>query len=207
MYELDYGHLLNKAGKFNYCKEESVGNLIRYIARDREQEDKRDELLARGVWGCLDILGTDGIIGDFRLARLCYKRRGVFGRYVDHEIYEFSGYELMKFKECHISCEMVARELARNIYNEGFQVFWGIHLKDMDSLRVHVHFAVNTVNFRTGRKRHENMTATKERQKQMQRIIERIIFQARNYWEPNPKDSQSEFSLYDLLPGNPISKE
>ena len=45
MYELDYGHLLNKAGKFNYCKEESVGNLIRYIARDREQEDKRGELL------------------------------------------------------------------------------------------------------------------------------------------------------------------
>ena len=175
MFELFHGHLINKAGKHNYCKPESVQNLIRYIARDRENEDRQEELLACGAWGCLEIFGSEGIIGGFELARLCYKRRGAFGRYVDHEIYEFSCYELMQFQELHISCELVARELARNIYKEGYQVFWGVHVKDKGSLKIHVHFAVSTVNFNTGKKRHENWQATKQRELQMQRIIDAII--------------------------------
>ena len=55
MFELFHGHLINKAGKHNYCKPESVQNLIRYIARDRENEDRQEELLACGAWGCLEV--------------------------------------------------------------------------------------------------------------------------------------------------------
>ena len=75
MFELRHGHLINKAGKHNYCKPESVQNLIRYIARDRENEDRQEDLLACGAWGCLEVFGTDGVIGGFELARLCYRRK------------------------------------------------------------------------------------------------------------------------------------
>ena len=45
--------------------------------------------------------------------------------------------------------------MAGMIYSEGYCVIYGIHQEDEGG--VHVHFVVNTVSWRTGRKRHENI--------------------------------------------------
>mgnify|MGYP001084445227 CR=1 FL=1 len=59
----------------------------------------------------------------------------------------------------------------QDFYDDGFQVYYGVHRPDGTEKHLHMHFAVNTVNFKTGKKRHENKTATKKRQERLNRIV------------------------------------
>ena len=61
--------------------------------------------------------------------------------------------------------------MAQDFYDDGFQVYYGVHRPDETEKHLHVHFAVNTVNFKAGKKRHENKTATKKRQERLDRIV------------------------------------
>jgi len=70
-----------------------------------------------------------------------------------------------------IPVEGIAQKMAQDFYNDGFQVYYGVHKPDKTETHIHVHFAVNTVNFRTGKKRHENMGDTKRRQDRLGQII------------------------------------
>ena len=68
----------------------------------------------------------------------------------------------------------VARRMAEDIYQEGYQVAYAVHNKT-DTENVHVHFAVNTVNYRTWGKRHENMAETSRRQRVFRQIVEEAM--------------------------------
>lgn len=175
----EHGQLINKAGKGKYCNSQSLENLIRYVIRDREEEDRKGELIVWDVLGCPKMLGTESIIEGFRLIQGAYKRDGDFGRYVDHEIYEFSENELYEMKKSGADLKKIAMALAKNIYDENYQVVFGVHDKDKESQNVHVHFVINSVNFTTAEKRHENMKNTKKRELEMQKIIEREIQHSR----------------------------
>lgn len=75
--------------------------------------------------------------------------------------------------------------MAATLSDGQYQVFYGIHTgagtdkgtpissdtEKCQGSNLHIHFAINTVNFRTLNKRQETMAATREHEKQLQRIV------------------------------------
>jgi hypothetical protein len=163
------GLLLNKARHGKYSQPDSVDNLLRYIAR--ENDLPQDDLICKGVLGATDFTDIDTTIEQFECVQLLHTRRGNFGRYIDHEIYSFSDDETALIEQNNISIETLARKMALDFYQDGYQVYYGVHKKDETDNHLHIHFATNTVNFRTGNKRHENKTETKKREQRLAQIV------------------------------------
>ena len=164
---------INRAGRNKYLHPDSVDNLIKYISR--ENGDSRKDLICQGTIGAIAFNGTDTIIQQFKCVQALHTRKGNFGRYIDHEIYSFSNAEIEAFKEKNIPPDIIAKNMAMDIFQEGFQVHYGFHKPDNTNKHPHVHFAVNTVNYNTGNKRHENITSTNERKKRLENIVAEII--------------------------------
>lgn len=163
------GLLLNKAGSGRYNNPDSIEHVIKYIARKNGETE--NDLICCGALGATDFTDIDTTIRQFRFAQLMHRRRGNFGRYIDHEIYSFSSEEEAAIRKANIPIENIVRKMAQDFYADGFQVYYGVHTKDDTMEQLHVHFAVNTVNFRTGNKRRENKTATKQRLEKLKKII------------------------------------
>lgn len=163
------GILINKAGEGNYLTPNSINNVIKYIAR--ENGKPKDDLICCGAIGATDFTNTDITIRQFECVQLLHKRKGNFGRYIDHEVYSFSEEEENMILQNDIPFEEIARKMAQDFYNDGFQVYYGVHKKNDNEKHFHAHFAVNTVNFRTGKKRHENMGDTKKRQDRLRQLV------------------------------------
>ena len=169
------GILLNKAGKSRYANLDVTEKLIHYIAR--EKQDAPDDLLLCGVMGATTFPDLDTTIHQFECAHLLHDRRGVFGRYIDHEIYSFSPSGEAAFRQKKEVLPELAKKMATDFYQEGFQVYYGVHRGDKDNPHLHIHFAVNTVNFRTGKKRHEGKKETASRQQRLQQMVAQAIEQ------------------------------
>ncbi len=167
------GFLINKAGHCRYDKADSIENLIRYIAR--ENGKSQNDLVCCGAFGATDFTGIDTTIMQFQCVQLLHTRKGGFGRYIDHGIYSFSSGEEEMIARSNVSVEKLAEEMARDFYNDGFQVYYGIHKKDCDANSLHIHFAINTVNFNTGNKRREYISDTKKREQRFHRIIDEAL--------------------------------
>lgn len=168
------GMLINKAGRGRYRTEKSVKALILYVLREREDEDRKDELLCWGACGAAEWGGVGEIVGAFDAVRQTYGRKGEFVRYIDHEIYLFSDEEQRGLRMDAAAFDRVAREMAEDIYREGYQVVYGIHKKEGKE-GVHVHLAVNTVSYREDRKRREDMAGTQRREERFQQIVQEGI--------------------------------
>lgn len=163
---------INKAGKDKYGQKSAVGNLIRYIAR--ENGTAKDDLVCCGSFGAVDFTNIAYTIKQFECVQMTYRKENI-ARYIDHEIYSFSSDQEISIKKYGISTELLARKMAREIYEEGFQVYYGIHKKDGDDGHLHIHFAVNTVNYKTKLKRHENMQKTNEHGQKFSAIVDEEI--------------------------------
>ena len=143
--------LINKSKSGRYQTPNCIDKLLRYIAR--ENGTSKDDLICCGSIGATAFTDISYTIQQFKYVQTYYKRNGNFGRYMDHEIYSFPP------------------EIEDILKNDGFQVYYGVHKKDSHSSNIHIHFAVNTVNFITQKKRHENYQATKEREERLNRIV------------------------------------
>ena len=163
------GILFNKSGEGNYLNQESINNVIKYIAR--ENGKPKDDLICCGAMGATDFTDIHTTIQQFECVQLLHKRKGNFGRYIDHEIYSFSEEEENMILQNDIPVGEIAQKMALDFYNDGFQVYYGVHKQDNSDKHLHVHFAINTVNFRTGKKRHENIGDTKRRQDRLRQIV------------------------------------
>ncbi len=165
--------LINKAGHSRYDKPDSVENLIRYISRKNGKS--QNDLLCCGAFGATDFTDINTTIKQFKCVQMLHTRKGNFGRYIDHEIYSFSTDEEKAIIENNISVEKLAEKMALDFYKEGFQVYYGVHNKDHGNNSLHVHFAINTVNFQTGNKRREYKSATKDREQRLRRIVDEAL--------------------------------
>lgn len=164
---------LNKAGRNKYLHPEAVDNLIKYISR--ENGNPKDDLIYQGTLGAVDFNGTNTIIQQFKCVQELHTRKGKFGRYIDHEIYSFSYTEMLAFEKNNVPPDVIARNMAMDIFQEGFQVHYGFHKPDTHNKHPHIHFAVNTVNYNTGNKRHENITSTNARKERLRNIVAETI--------------------------------
>lgn len=90
-------------------------------------------------------------------------------RRVYHEVLSFTDTEF-KYLQYDISIvKLIADEICKVFFDRGHQVVYGIHFSE--NQRLHIHFAVNIINFRTGLKLHSTTTDLKEREKYCNQLL------------------------------------
>lgn len=167
------GILINNAGRGNYTNKDSVQNLIHYITRaDGSSKEGEGDVLCTGAYGAVDFLGTAFTITQFEDIQSCYIRAGKKARYADHEIFTFSSETSRLLNENPKALPELARQMAAVISDGQYQVYYGVHAGEK---KLHIHFAVNTVNFCTLHKRQETKAAVSEHEKQLQELIAETI--------------------------------
>ncbi len=133
----------------------------------KEEKEKKEESIK------IRVKETKREINLIYFVQKIHTRSGNFGRYIDHEIYSFSSEEEIFLNENNIDIDKVAREMAYDFYEEDkCQVVYAVHAPSNEDKHLHIHFAVNTVNYCTGKKRRENKRQTKEQEKRFQNIVD-----------------------------------
>lgn len=166
------GMLKNTAGKGKYMNEDAPEKVIAYILRQGKHASRRDDLLAWGTKGCFEWDDAAQIAEEFYLVQKeMYSRKGKFGRRLNHEIYALNLEECAAVKRKHVDVDDMARRMADQIFKEGYQTVYAVH--DEGNGRLAIHFAINTVNYRTGKKRREWKRETQEHNKQFDEIVRR----------------------------------
>lgn len=170
MENLSFGSLFNKAGEGNYTKPNDLENVIKYIVR--ENGDSPDDLIALGGLGVTEFLGTDIIIKQFYDIQKIHTRKGNFGRYIDHEVFSIRPEIEQLIYDNNLDIDIISREMAYDFYEvDHCQVVYGVHRPPDKNKKLHIHFAINTVNYVTGDKRRENQRQTKERSSRFNKIV------------------------------------
>ena len=170
-----FGIYVNKDGDGRYRNPDAPEKLIRYITRTNGKDEK--DLISWGGEGVLDCCGVEFVINQFYFAQKAHTRNDDFGRYMSHTLFSLSDNGAKTILEKNIDFDCIARQMARDIFeHDHCQVVYGIHLPDKSDPHIHIHFAINAVNYRTGGKRHENMTQTHERNKRFNQLISDEIF-------------------------------
>lgn len=171
-----FGIYLNKDGQGKYYNPDAPEKLIRYVTRTNGMS-KRD-LISWGGAGILGCFGVKSIIDQFRYVQQSHKSRGDFGKYMNHEIFSFSPEGEDALLKNNVGIDQIAWQMARDIFErDDCQVVYGVHHPDKNNPHKHIHFAINSVNYRTGGKRHENMQQTAERNKRFNKIISNAILE------------------------------
>lgn len=185
--DYEMGILTNHAGKGHYTNKDAIRKLVKYIARaEGSSKAGKGDVLCTGSYGAVDFLGEEFTVRKFEDIQHCYHKAGKVSRYADHEIFSFPPNASRILKENPKILSKLADEMAAVLSDGQYQVFYGIHTgtgadKDNSTLsdtekcqdsNLHIHFAVNTVNFQTLNKRQETMTATRAHEKQLQKIVE-----------------------------------
>lgn len=169
------GLLLNNAGKGRYLNEDSIMYVIKYDLREGKHKENLSQLISWGALGAPEWNGAEGVIDAFKTVQILHTRKGAHGRYIDQELYDFSEEELEAIQESGADVDAIARKMAREFFEEGVQVLYAVHSRDEHNRDIHVHFAVNTVSYRTGKKRRENKTDTRNRSWKMNEIVKEEV--------------------------------
>lgn len=165
-----YGILINVAGKGCYTTPDSIKGVLQYITRTNK--NPKDGLIAWGGLGILESKGIDSVIEQFHIVQKLHTRKGPFGRYIDHEIFSFTPECENLLAANKVDLDQLAREMAYSFYDRDHcQVLYGVHLSSKENAHMHIHFAINTVSYDTGNKRHDNKKQTREENADLQEII------------------------------------
>lgn len=165
---------LLKVSSQSFDSPKEVDYLIRYITRSRENEEKKSDLISCGGRGLEVRHDISMAIWQWKAVQAAYispKRK--FARYCFHEIYCLTS----KVSE-QIDAERLddlAYELSEEYWRKGHQVVYGIHKPDHHEKRVHIHFGVNTVCLKTGRKWHDWFGTREMRNERFDAITEGFI--------------------------------
>lgn len=173
MNDKNFGIYLNKDNRGAYCNPDAPEKLIRYVTR--ASGERKQELVSWGGAGVLEY-SVESVIDQFYFSQKAHTRRGNFGRYINHALFCFSPKGEYAIAKNNMDVDQIARQMARDIFEQDHcQVVYGIHNPDKTEPHLHIHFAINAVNYCTGNKRRENMTQTYNRNIRFNKIISDII--------------------------------
>ena len=189
------GILINKAKKGKYGNPDAASKIKGYILGERgsSKEDRKD-VMHYGAYGAVDFLDTALIIEQFLDVQNCHVRHDKNKRYADHEIFVFSEDDgrLLKDNPDHIPG--MSGKMASVLSDGEYQVFYGVHngsLRDEKYTetngKLHIHFLVNPVSFKTLKKRQENFSATAGHEKQLQDLVKSEIEKIRREHSGEPE--------------------
>lgn len=142
------GNLINIRGR--YSNRNAVDNVIQYITRTRNNEGRLGDLQGCGGAGVGSYAPPQVMISRFKVVQNCYGIEYRGGRRILHEVFSITDREFEDMG-CDIALvNRLASELCLEYFNMGFQVVYAVHW-DMEK-KLHIHFAVNAVSYRTGKK-------------------------------------------------------
>lgn len=134
--------------KLQFCNADAANNLIRYISRTRINEDRRHELLSFG-FNYPYPKPVEQIIHEFEYIQDYYHSDGCL---MCHYCLRFPLTVDPRFKNNIHRINAFAQDCCLFIFNMGHQCCYAVHTKDEDTDDIHIHLAINTVNFMTGKK-------------------------------------------------------
>ena len=178
------GILINKAGKGKYNNPDAVSKVKRYIlGEEGSSKAGRHDVIYTGAFGAVDFLDDADLITDqFMDVQKCYIRHEKVKRYVDHEIFIFPEDVRNTLLNSPDRIPALAGKMADIISDGEYQVFYGVHSGDScdkehqeTNGKLHIHFLVNPVNFKTFKKRQENFAATEAHEKKLQELVKNVV--------------------------------
>lgn len=134
--------------RLNFKNKDAAKNLIRYITRTRPNEDKLHELIAYGFnFGNSYKKPIEDIIREFEYVQKFYNATGSL---MCHYIIHISpqNYACINYNLSALCC--YAQECCDYLFSLGHQACYAIHSSEKNKL--HIHIAINTINFTTGKK-------------------------------------------------------
>ena len=188
------GILINKAKKGKYNNPDAASKIKGYILGERgSSKENRKDIIHYGAYGAVDFLDTDLIIEQFLDVQKCHVRHCKNQRYADHEVFVFSEDDGIVLKRNPDYIPDITKKMASILSDGEFQTFYGVHdggLQD-DKYRktngkLHVHFLVNTVSFKTLKKRQDNFSSTAVHEKQLQALLKTEIAKIEQEHSGNP---------------------
>lgn len=160
------------AMKGKYENSQVIENVVRYITRTRSSERRGDELLAYGSHGVADYLSVEVMIRQMKAVQEFYRIEQRKGRRMYHEVFSLTNEEVSRIRDFPTLIQF-ANECSSLYYRNGFQVVFAIHYEAGG--QVHIHFAVSTINFRTGAKWHSSMVDLSGRQECFNAILQKYL--------------------------------
>ena len=125
--------------------------LIHYITRTDKRLDRENELISYGGHGVSISKPIETVIEEFNAVYSWYKPpRNGCNRHVFHEYVTLSKEYADLMSE--MDLDELGYQLSSHYWNRGFQVVYGVHRPDQETGHFHIHFAVNAVSRRTGKK-------------------------------------------------------
>lgn len=165
------GLLIDQNGK--YSNKDVVENVVRYVVRERKNENRSDELVGWGVCGFTNNLSVEQLIHQMNATQKIYDidKRG--GRRIRHQYYRFSEND-QRFLNVHPEIALrIADECAYIYFEAGFQVIYSVHLDT--KWHFHIHFCINAINYTNGKKFSETIRTRYEREKMFDAITRKYI--------------------------------
>lgn len=157
-------------GCSRYSNINAVENLIRYVTRTRNNEKRAKDLIVYGGAGVGYYLSPEEMIRQFLYVQKANKIDLRNGRRAYHEIFCISDDEA---RSLHMSREELwnfGMECCQVFYMMGFQVVFAVHWEK--EKRLHIHFVVNSINYRDGHKFHTNFAEKEQREEIFNQILQ-----------------------------------
>lgn len=148
--------VLNRMTNGNYVNEDAVENVIRYITRTRKNENRKNELLMYGGKGVAIYEPVDYMIAQLIYVQCVFGIEQRKGRRMYHEVFSLDPHEFIRMGRNVNTLWKFADQCAQCYFDAGYQVVYAIHGTNESDL--HIHFAVSTINFRSGLKWHDSKT-------------------------------------------------
>ena len=164
------GYIIIPKGK--YSNKDAVDNVLHYVTRTRVDDDGKDIYFTYAC-GINYNAGVDRAIEQFKITENIYNIDARGGRRIFHEIFTLSPLE-GSGAPCEVILEAlkyVAINACEEYFRRGFQVVSAIHDKDSFAPRLHIHFAINAINFIDGYKWKRCNADIKERQKMLNMLF------------------------------------
>ena len=154
----------------SYTNKDAVRNVLAYVLRVRDDERRRAELLFWGGFGIPVYDYEENVIKSFLCVQDTYNISSRKGRRIFHETVTMTPMEFNGLGNNYGVLKAVIEEYCyKEYFQQGFQVVYAVHWDKNKSL--HVHFVINTINFKDGKKWHTSYEETAERETTFNSIL------------------------------------
>lgn len=138
-----------KRAKGNYKNKDAVEKTINYITRNGKHMDRASELRSYGGRGVITDSPEDIITGMKKVQQV-YDIDRHESRRIYHEYYLLDDKDFEGMGKDFDTVDRFAYACAGYLYKKGFQVAYAVH--QSENLHTHIHFVVNPINVKTGKK-------------------------------------------------------
>ena len=146
----------------NFNNVDAVENLIHYVTRTRENEDRAGDLITCGAAGAGYYQTAEDMIQQFKYVQNTYRINSRKGRRMYHEVLNLLDIEAAWLNYDPFWFWKVGIECCQIYFQLGFQAVFAVHYEE--SKHYHFHFAVNSISYVDGRKWHTSFLEKNERE-------------------------------------------